>query len=397
MIRSMTAPETPGTPADTSVDAYPTAKGDGIFLWPSGGQMVEMSPQAFDQESDLQRLIADHPGLLAGGQMASQPRRWILVRREAGVPYEEGAADKWFLDHLFIDQDAIPTFVEVKRASSTQLRRDVVAQGLDYVSSAALHWDAERLRSWFEATCQSREQDPDVVLSELLTVDEEEDTEPFWSRVETNLRAKRLRLVFLADRIPGELRRIVEFLNEQMAQTDVLAVEVRKYASPDGHQIFVPRVIGQTSTSEGTKGPRPKWNEETFVKALEKLGADIAEIGRRFIHWTQDHGLEPTWKETGSYIPTLLLPTGRFRLYALRKKGHIAVRGLQATPPFDRKETLDDLWRRFNQAGIPLSGGDIKKRLDLKSLVEPRAYDAFLKIAEWTFQVAREEAAKRSV
>ena len=37
-----------------------------------------------------------------------------------------------------------------------------------------------------------------------------------WQRVETNLRAARIRLLFVADGIPDELTRVVEFLNEQM-------------------------------------------------------------------------------------------------------------------------------------------------------------------------------------
>lgn len=38
-----------------------------------------------------------------------------------------------------------------------------------------------------------------------------------------------MRLLFVADRIPLELRAIVEFLNRQMRQTDVYAVELTQY------------------------------------------------------------------------------------------------------------------------------------------------------------------------
>ena len=36
-------------------------------------------------------------------------------------------------------------------------------------------------------------------------------------------------MLFVADRIPAELRRIVEFLNEQMDPAEVLALELRPY------------------------------------------------------------------------------------------------------------------------------------------------------------------------
>jgi hypothetical protein len=38
----------------------------------------------------------------------------------------------------------------------------------------------------------------------------------FGPRVGVNLKAGKLRLIFVADELPSELRRIVEFLNEQM-------------------------------------------------------------------------------------------------------------------------------------------------------------------------------------
>jgi hypothetical protein len=43
-----------------------------------------------------------------------------------------------------------------------------------------------------------------------------QEPDAFWRQVDANLRAGRVRMVFVADRIPPELRRIVEFLNEQM-------------------------------------------------------------------------------------------------------------------------------------------------------------------------------------
>jgi hypothetical protein len=39
------------------------------------------------------------------------------VTREAGVPDGDDASDRWSLDHLFLDQDGVPTLVEVKRSS----------------------------------------------------------------------------------------------------------------------------------------------------------------------------------------------------------------------------------------------------------------------------------------
>jgi uncharacterized membrane protein len=60
------------------------------------------------------------------------------IRREAQVAGME-------IDHLFLDQDAIPTLVEIKRSANVQARREVVAQMLDYAANAATAWSGEKL------------------------------------------------------------------------------------------------------------------------------------------------------------------------------------------------------------------------------------------------------------
>jgi hypothetical protein len=68
--------------------------------------------------------------------------------------------------------------------------------------------------------------------------------EGYWKRVQTNLAADRIRLVFVADEIAPELRSIVEFLNRQMSETEVLAIEVKQYVDADGdRQTIVPRLV----------------------------------------------------------------------------------------------------------------------------------------------------------
>src|SRR5882672_9927881 len=73
-----------------------------------------MEEARYDSENLLQKLLADHSDLLAGDQInVDEPRRWLLVTREMTVPGEQDGAGRWSLDHLFLDQDAIPTLVEV--------------------------------------------------------------------------------------------------------------------------------------------------------------------------------------------------------------------------------------------------------------------------------------------
>ncbi|HEY3545489.1 MAG TPA: hypothetical protein VGK17_05290, partial [Propionicimonas sp.] len=109
---------------------------EGKIYLRSGERLVAMKEAAYDAEEVLQRLVADYPDLLAGDQMRpAAPRRWILVEREAGIEDSQGGLARWSLDHLFLDQDAIPTLVEVKRSSDTRIRREVVGQMLDYAAN----------------------------------------------------------------------------------------------------------------------------------------------------------------------------------------------------------------------------------------------------------------------
>jgi hypothetical protein len=100
-----------------------------IYLLNGESKLIAMEESPYDSETLLQKLLADHPDLLAGDQINDEePRRWLLVTREMAVPGEQDGAGRWSLDHLFLDQDAIPTLVEVKRSSDTRIRREVVGQ-----------------------------------------------------------------------------------------------------------------------------------------------------------------------------------------------------------------------------------------------------------------------------
>ena len=83
------------------------------------------------------------------------------------------------LDHLFIDQDAIPTFVEVKRSSDTRIRREVVGQMLDYAANAIKYWSIDTIRDLYEQQNKS--------ICDELDIDEKSEN-LFWNNVESNLK-----------------------------------------------------------------------------------------------------------------------------------------------------------------------------------------------------------------
>jgi len=242
----------------------------GIYL-NRGGELMEMNEDHYDQEALLQRDLAKFPKLLAGDQMdAAEPRRWMLIARETSVPDKQGGNERWSADHLFVDQDAVPTIVEVKRSEDTRRRREVAGQMLDYVSHATLYWEATDLQETFEATCMDRDIAPGEKLTEFLNADEDA-IDDFWNRIEANLRSGHVRPLFVADDVPSELKRIVEFLNEQMSPAEVLAVEVTPYTSGE-QTAYVPRLYGQTEEARQSKQTtrRPDYDEDDFLADLAK-------------------------------------------------------------------------------------------------------------------------------
>jgi len=242
-----------------------------VFILDNGAP-VEMVETGFEKESDLQRLLEVAPELLSAEAPEDERRGWLLVKREIGVPGREGGSDRFSLDHLFVDQDARPTFVEVKRSSNREIRRTVVGQMLDYAANAAAYWEPGSLKAAFEARFDS----PEGANEELQAfLDGEWEADEFWSAVESNLESRALRLVFVADRIPRELRSTVEFLNEQLKLTEVNAVEIKRYVTDDGRANIVPHIIGDTEMARRVKRTAARTGTRRPRATAEQFTADI--------------------------------------------------------------------------------------------------------------------------
>jgi len=362
-----------------------------IYLIRGNDELVEMSEQPYDSEDLLQQLLARYPDLLAGDQMdVVAPRRWLLVSREAPLPSEDDGAGRWSVDHLFLDQDGIPTLVEVKRSSDTRIRREVVGQMLDYAANALAYWPEETIRARFEARCESQGLDPARKVSELKEVQtgEEVDVEAFWSQVKINLQAGRVRLVFVADEIPQELKRIVEFLNIQMDPAEVLAVEIKQYVS-DKSRTLVPRVIGQRSKSVSIKR---KWDETSFLQALEaRCSPEDADIARRILAWARDKELRIRWgggSRDGSFFPMVDHLGTANTLIAVWTYGRVELQfqHMMGRAPFDDESKRVELLRLVSQIpGVSLREDVVSLRpaLDLSVLNEAASMELFTHALDW--------------
>ncbi len=244
-----------------------------IYVMQPDNSLVRVRRAAYDSEALLQGLLSSYPDLLAGDQInAIEPRRWLLISPELRLDIEEDGTGGWWIDHLFLDQDGIPTIVEVKRSTDTRIRREVVGQMLDYAAHVEQYWPVARIRTHFEERCKAEGGDAGDEIRTLLQ-DETADIDGFWKRVEDNLANGKIRLLFVADEIPLRLQRIVEFLNRYMAPTEVLAVEIKQFAGGN-LRTLVPRVLGQTAAMQQKKsliaGEKRRWDHEQFFDVLSK-------------------------------------------------------------------------------------------------------------------------------
>ena len=305
---------------------------DSIFLLRDGCSLTRLNETPYDSENLLQALIAEYPDLLAGDQISNgAPHSWLLISREMPVPGEEHGVGRWSLDHLFVDHNGIPTLVEVKRSSDTRIRREVVGQMLDYAANAVAYWPVERVRAEFERACEDRSASAEQTIQDFLGYDA--DPEEFWQKVKTNLQAGRIRMLFVADIIPTELRRIIEFLNQQMDPAEVLAIEVRQFVG-EAVKTLVPRLFGQTAQAETRKGTsnrsKREWNEDRFLAdATERKGLLEADDARKVIAWAIARGVSIRWGSGESYgCCTLgIIHRGeRYVLADLGSDGTVAIR-----------------------------------------------------------------------
>lgn len=372
-----------------------------IYLLRGEHELLEMREQPYDSEDILQSLIERFPSLLAGDQFGTDtPRQWLLIKREAGLPDDLTTSDRWSVDHLFLDQEAVPTLVEVKRSTDTRIRREVIGQMFDYAANAVVYWPIEQLREMFVRRCERAGHDPDEEVQTLVGPDG--DIEEYWQRADENLRAGNVRLVFVADEIPRELRRVIEFLNGQMNPAEVIGIEVKQYVG-EGVKTLVPRVIGQTAAVEARKGRRTggerrEWDEDSFFADVkERHDAEVARMVRDLYDWTLAQGMRAqfgTGSKFGSWTPAIEAGGVEYTPIRITMEGRGVLYFMFSylRSPFDQDSVRLDLLRRVNDIpGVSFEQDVLNaaKSVRLATLAtEPGSLQALKNVVSWVAATA---------
>lgn len=374
---------------------------DGVFVLRDDDTLVEMTERPYASEDRLQELLAKYPDLLAGEQIDTRkPRKWLLISREAGLPSEEGGSSWFAVDHLFIDQDAIPTLVEVKQSTNSEIRRSVVGQLLSYAAGAVALGPVRGLYGQYKERCQAESLNPEAELAAKLGDDV--DPETFWESAHTNLQAGKIRLLFVSDAIPRELRQTVEFLNAQMDPAEVLAVEIKHYAG-GGLSTLVPRVYGQTESAKARKGSDYKptrWNEQLFFEDLAAKCSAGVPAARAIFDWANQRGHRMVYGSgtvTGSFVPWISAGADLwYQPVVVFSDGTVAIGYdyIKAKPIFNDEAKRDEMRRKLNQidgVDIPVERLGGEPSIPLPLLADEGRLRQFLDVLDWFVGVVKGE------
>ena len=361
----------------------------GVFLLNKDGSLEEMNQEDYSSEEYLQTLLENYPNLLAGEQInETNPRKWIVISREFPVPGDDFSGGRWSLDHLLLDQEGIPTLVEVKRSSDTRIRREVVGQMLDYAANAISFWKVETIRLRYESKFGNDSEQAKIDMDSKF--ENPVEYEDYWEKVDNHLKTGRIRLLFVADEIPSELKQIVEFLNQQMNPAEVLAIEIKQYTGQE-QSTFVPRVIGQSLKTVSAKQSKKQWDESLFLDEISsKYGAEIIEVVNKLLKWGKNQNLRIWWGSGSNHGSCFLVKDHNevpYSSFAIWTNGNIEIQfqHMKNRPVYDSKDMRLELLNQLNDIRniqIAFDRIDYRPSIELNSLINEESLGKFISIWE---------------
>jgi len=276
-------------------------------IQPDGMSLPLKRVQCKNEDEELQSILERNPDLLPGDQIRPEdPRRWLMINREMPVPDPNTGQDRWNIDFLFVDQDALPTFVECKRFHDTRSRREVIGQVFEYAANGHYYWTKDLLRDFADKTAVQRGTTVDESLAALRPT-EVETEDAFFQKIEDNLREGQLRIVFFLEDSPMELRSLVDFLNKQMERSEILIVEARLFER-DGQRWVVPVLFGYseesrrvkrmvTVSNETTRREKREWDEASmFADIQAKCDSHVLDAARKLYECWKSLPCEVRWR-----------------------------------------------------------------------------------------------------
>jgi len=310
--------------------------GEKIFLL-DNETLLTIEETTYETEDKLQTYLEKHVDLLGAEQISSDaPPNFVLVKREMPISDTEDSEGRWSLDHLFIDEEGVLTLVEVKRSTDFRIRREVIGQLLEYAANADAYLSVSKIKKhgdeYWRQNAGGKTLDDILIQRFGLNPD---DIEGYWKKVEDKLSRGFVRLIFAADKLPRELKRIIEYLNMQCERMEVLGLEIKLY-SGDNKRVLVPRIIGQSEQalekkSGEIRSKSRKWNVDDFISVCTDQIQDKAIIDNvvkplyDFITKTSKINPWGSGVQTGSCSLKLKTESGFHRIFTIYSDGNMDI------------------------------------------------------------------------
>jgi hypothetical protein len=217
-----------------------------------------MIPPSFENEQELQRVLAENPQLLVAN--GSPPP--LLLTRQLTLP------DAGTLDLLLLDVDSIPVVVGTTLGRGGDCRRDVVGEAIDYISALA------------QLTVTQLDDAARGAVERALRTfagDDGADVDRRRASLAVNLRAARIKFIVAVEALQPSLHRMIRLLAEH-SSLDLQCVVV-----DSGGSVPVPvdrppppkgiRLVG--SAASYRKPPVPAWRGSAQYQFVKRAGVWI--------------------------------------------------------------------------------------------------------------------------
>ena len=274
-------------------------------------------------EKSLQDLLIDFPELIPSDYInPEEPPIFVVVRSEAGVTAGS-------MDILLLDQYAVPTVVETKLIDNREIRRSVLAQGIEYLSHLQTEWSGDRFLEEAKEYWAKKEKAFEQLVQEKWG---KEFDSLYLSQLQSNIDTANMRLIIAADSIPSELRKMIEFLNNT-SKFEILGLEVALYSDEKDpeNKYLIPTLLGASEQARGRKIiTRSQWSKARFFEVVEEsLLPEIKEKINNLYNFAKElTDRKPDWgtgKETGSFTVKLDIDNHLYSILSVYTDGNISI------------------------------------------------------------------------
>ncbi len=272
-------------------------------------------------EITLQEYLVSHPEILESEQIdRDDPPRFVVVRSEAGVT--PGS-----IDVFLVDSHGVPTVIEAKLIDNREIRRSVLAQGIEYLSHLG-EWTSERIQEAGRQFWALRNDSFDDMVQRAFGVTFDEIS----PKLAANLSSNRMRLIIAADHIPVTLLKSIEFINDLSDDVDCLGLEVKLFAADgDGSRILQPHFVGLSERRKRQKEAQrgEQWTASRFFEVLSEVGEEEESLAKDLLDFGKTVSRrDPEWgtgKIRGSVTFKVRVDGDNMGLFSLYTDGNYTI------------------------------------------------------------------------